>query len=138
MLRPRFGFVLALALAFGLLPAALPSAAPADEEARPYVVKVHADWCGTCRKIMPVWTRIEEEYGERVRLVVFDVTDRERLEVARRDAERDGLLEFFDAYKAKTGVIAVIDGATRQPIRVLKGETDFARYETEIERALGS
>ena len=103
--------------------------------ARPAVVKVHADWCGTCTRLNPVWDRIEAAYGDRAEVVLLDVTDKDRVEASRARAESLGLGEFFDAYKSKTGVIAVID-AKGETIAVLKGETDFTRYTTLLDAEL--
>ena len=34
----------------------------ADEcGAKPYVVKIHADWCGSCKALESVWERIETD-----------------------------------------------------------------------------
>ncbi len=83
----------------------------------------------------PTWDRIESEFGSRAQLAVLDVTDRESVESARAEAKRLGIESFFDAHKSRTGVIAVIDGATHEPIAVLKGELDFSKYEAAMEGA---
>jgi hypothetical protein len=83
---------------------------------------------------MPLWDRLGEEYGDSVRIVVFDVTDRKAVEQSIREAARLGLGEFFDAHKSKTGTIAVLDPATREPVAVFRGEMDFARYQTVLAR----
>ena len=125
--------LLSLAGLAGLLIAATALAgAPAE---RPYLVKVHADWCGTCTRLNPVWSRLDASYGDRVELVLLDVTDRDAVARSRATAERLGLVEFFDAHKSKTGVIAVLD-ASRQPVAVWKGETELAKYSDVIDATL--
>ncbi len=52
------GLALALGLAAVALLALGASAARADhheEVAKPMVVKIHADWCGTCTKLNTTW-----------------------------------------------------------------------------------
>lgn len=110
---------------------------PSHEPARPYIVKVHADWCGTCAMLEPTWRRIESEYRDRARLVVFDVTDRKRLAASRATAEVLGLEAFFDEYKSQTGTIAVLT-AQKQTVAVLRGELDLAAYREAVDAALGS
>lgn len=111
-------------------------AAPTEPDAqRPFVVKIHADWCGTCTRLAPTWTRIEQELGGRARLVVFDVSDRKTLGRSRELAEELGLGDFFERHRGGTGVIAVLDGATGEPVALHKGEADYAVYERAVEAA---
>lgn len=134
----RIAPALTAALAVLLLgPAALGGHHEAGEATdRPYLVKVHADWCGTCTRLGPVWERLEAAYGKRAQLVVFDVTDRDAVARSREAAERLGLVEFFDDHKSRTGTVAVL-GGDRKPVAVFKGETDFDRYAVALGRALG-
>lgn len=118
--------ILALALAG---PAA---AGPADQ---PVVVKIHADWCGTCTRLNPVWKELEAAYGDRSQWVVLDVTDRETLERARAEAQRLGLTDFFQAYKSRTGTIAVFSAGSHEPSRVLKGVVDREAYDAALHEA---
>ena len=136
MTRPsRLLFPLALA---GLAAVVLAGAAAAGSMAdRPTVVKVHADWCGTCTRLNPVWSRLQASYGERAELVLLDVTDRDAVARSRETAARLGITEFFDAHKAKTGVIAVLD-SSREPVVVWKGETDYQKYADVIDGQLKS
>lgn len=111
-------------------------AAPAEPDTRrPFVVKIHADWCGTCTRLAPTWTRIEQELGEKARVVVFDVTDRKSLGRARVSAEQLGLAEFFERHRGGTGVIAVLDGASGEPLALHKGQADFGLYERAVDEA---
>ncbi len=109
-------------------------AEPAADAAKPWVVKIHADWCPTCVRLMPTWERIE---AERARLVVFDVTDERTSLAAARQAEKLGLTEFFGAFGKRTGTIAVLDPDSARPVKVLKGETDLRAYEQAITAAGG-
>ena len=127
-----------LVLVAGLLVAiAFGSPAVSSETAQPLFVKVHADWCGTCTKLEPTWSALQEEFGGEATFVVLDVTDRAKLDRAQAEADQLGIEAFFAAYKAKTGTIGILDGKTGEPLAVMKGETNVARYREALERARG-
>ena len=131
--------ILALAVILAVVAPWAPVAAePAATEQTPIVVKIHADWCGTCRKLNPTWASLQQIYGDRVRFVVLDVSDRDALAQSMLEADRLGIRALFNAYRSRTGTIAVIDGRTLQAVEVLKGETDPARYAAAIARATES
>lgn len=109
----------------------------ADDASKPFVVKIHADWCGTCRRLEATLEALRERTGDDVRIVVLDVTDRESLALATAEADRLRIRAFFDAYKSKTGTVGILDGVTREPVSVLKGETDVAKYEAALATAEG-
>jgi thiol-disulfide isomerase/thioredoxin len=109
---------------------------PAEDT--PLVVKIHADWCGTCRALNPTWDQLQSKYGDSLRFVVLDVTNRSDVEAATAEADRLDIRAVFDAYKSKTGTIAVLNGRTHEVVEVLKGVTDATRYDSAIQRALES
>ena len=127
-----------LTVAIALLAA---TAAPAPVGAEPgptspFVVEIHADWCGTCTWLASTWAQIERDLGDRAHVVRFDVTDRDRLERSRAEAQRLGLAEFFESHKGSTGTIAVLDGSTREPLAIRKGDADFGVYRDAVDRAI--
>ena len=125
----------ALATAANGTPADAPQVSSADDPSRPFVVKIHADWCGTCVRLDPTIEALRESLGSRARIVVFDVTDKGTLARATTEADRLRLRAFFDQYKSKTGTVGVLHGATREPVSVFKGELDTAKYEAAVARA---
>jgi thiol-disulfide isomerase/thioredoxin len=128
---------LGLALALSAARAEAPVAA-GDDASQPFVVKIHADWCGTCQRLNPTWDELQSSLGGQARLVVFDVTDRAAVERSTEEADRLNLRSFFDAYKSKTGTVAVLHGVSREPVEVLKGETNAAVYVEAVARASGA
>jgi thiol-disulfide isomerase/thioredoxin len=125
-----------LVLATGLLlTIALGSPGFSNEAAQPVFVKVHADWCGTCTRLEPTWSALQEEFGGEATFVVLDVTNRDALERAQAEADRLGIGAFFAAHKARTGTIGILDGRTGEPFAVMKGETNVARYREAWARA---
>ncbi len=122
---------LAVALFCGLAAAAA-TAEPASAPPAPRLVKVHADWCGTCAALAPTWEQLVSELGDRVEPHVFDVTDRASLRETRLQAEALGLTDFLDAYRGKTGTIALI-GPDGRIVRTFKGELELAPYRAALE-----
>lgn len=99
----------------------------------PTIVKIHADWCGKCASIEPAWERVEEELGDDVRVVVFDVTDQETTRAAASRAEELGFETFFAANKARTGLVAVFPpGETEEPSKILVAEKKFDPYRDAV------
>ena len=59
------------------------TAAEAAGSGKPYVVKLHAQWCPVCRIGKGAWSEIEQAYAGRVHLLVLDFTDEATTEASR-------------------------------------------------------
>jgi thiol-disulfide isomerase/thioredoxin len=112
------------------------SAEEAARTGKPYVVKLHAQWCSVCMVTQNVWPQIAEAYTGRVNLVVFDFTDEAKTEASRAEAKRLGLEKFFDEYVGVSGPIVVLDGRTKEVTAEVSGSRDFAEYRAAIDQAL--
>lgn len=122
-------------------PAPTAPAISSEEAARsgkPYVVKIHAQWCAVCMATKRVWSEIQDAYANRVNLLVLDVTNRATSDASRAEARRLGLEQFFDEYAGGTGTILVLDGHSRTVTASINGSRDFAEYRTAIDAALNS
>ncbi len=115
-------------------------AAVTDDEAadasRPFVIKLHAQWCPKCMVTKDVWADVERAYAGRVNLLVLDFTDDARTEVSRAEAQRLGLEAVFDDYDGVTGAVLVLDGRTREVTADISGSRDFEEYRVAIDAAL--
>jgi thioredoxin family protein len=131
-------------LAFGLImyignPAPTVPAISAAEVAnptKPYVVKLHAQWCPVCMVTKGIWSQIEDTYSGRVNLVVLDFTTQANTDASSAEAKRLGLEEFFDEYAGATGMIVVLDGRTKEVTASINGSRDFAEYGAAIDGTL--
>ena len=112
------------------------SALEAAKVGKPYVVKLHAQWCAVCMITKDVWTQIEKSYAQRVNLVVLDFTTDANVAASRAEAARLGLTKFFDEYGGATGSIVVLDGRTKDVTASINGSRDFADYRVAIDAAL--
>ncbi|HEX5049077.1 MAG TPA: thioredoxin family protein [Gammaproteobacteria bacterium] len=133
----------ALAAAVGALYAtngapAVPSvsALEAANPTKPFVVKLHAQWCPICRITKGVWSDIAATYGDRVNLVVLDFTDETTTDASRAEAERLGLGSYFEDHSGWTGTISIVDGSTKEVTADIHGSRDFAEYRAAIDGAL--
>jgi thiol-disulfide isomerase/thioredoxin len=110
--------------------------ADAATSGKPYVVKLHAQWCPYCMITKGVWSQIEDTYRDRVNLVVLDFTNQENTEASRTEALRLGLDSFFEEYVGATGVVVVLDGRTKRVTAEIGGSRNFEEYRAAIDAAL--
>ena len=129
-----FGYVMYVRNPAPIVPAI--SAAEAANPSKPYVVKVHAQWCPVCMLTKGVWSQIEDMYSRRVNLVVLDFTNQANTAASRTEAKRLGLEKFFDEYAGATGTIVVLDGRTKEVTASINGSREFAEYRAAIDATL--
>jgi len=107
-------------------------------ESKPYVVKIHADWCASCRASESIWDRIKSDRQDEASTVTLDVSDRVAYTESQAAAERLGISEFFQEYRTRTGTIAVLDCMSRKPVAIMNTERDFEKIREAIVRAGGA
>lgn len=112
------------------------ASADATTAGKPYVVKLHAQWCVYCLATKDEWQQIEKAYAGRVNLVVLDFTNEAKTNASRAEAARLGLKEFYDEYEGATGMIVVLDSRTRRVRAEIIGSRDFDAYRAAIDAAL--
>ena len=112
------------------------SAVEAANTSRPYVVKLHAQWCPICMLTKKVWSQIEVAYSGRANFVVFDFTNQTTTDGSRAEAKRLGLEKFFDDNVGATGTVAVLDGRTKEEAASIHGIRGFDEYRAAIDASL--
>jgi thiol-disulfide isomerase/thioredoxin len=115
--------------------AAMSEDAPEGCSGKPYVVKIHADWCGNCKALKSVWQRIETDLRDQATIVTLDVSDRVAYLESQATAERLDISEFFQEYRSRTGTIAVLDCKSHEPVVIMSAERDFEKYREAVARA---
>jgi len=111
------------------------SATEASNPSKPFVVKLHSQWCHLCLITTSVWSQIEQEYGGRANFLVLDFTDDQTTDASKAAAERVGLGRVFEE-SGSTGVVLVVDGRTKEVTASIAGSRDVAEYRTAIDAAL--
>jgi thiol-disulfide isomerase/thioredoxin len=112
------------------------SAVEAANTSKPYVVKLHAQWCPICMLTKTVWSQVEVAYSGRANFVVFDFTNQATTDRSRAEAKRLGLEKFFDDNAGGTGTIAVLDGRTKEEAASIHGIRGFDEYRAAIDAGL--
>ena len=112
------------------------SAAAAADPSRPYIVKLHAQWCPICLVTKDVWSELAAEYEGRANLVVFDFTDEASTSASEAEAGRLGLGAFFAEHVGMSGAIAVVDGGSHELTALIGGNRSPAEYRAAIDASL--
>ena len=112
------------------------SSVEAVNPGKPYVVKLHAQWCPICMLTKGVWSQIESTYSGRVNLLVLDFTNQATTDASGTEAKRLGLKKLFDDYSGTTGTIVVVDGRSKAVTASINGSRDFAEYRAAIDATL--
>jgi thiol-disulfide isomerase/thioredoxin len=117
---------------------AVPALLRDDQDVRPYLVKLHARWCPVCMMTKDVWTALEQNYGSRLRLVVFDFTTEATTENSRAVARQLNLESLFDEYRGETGTVLVVNGSSKAVEHSLHGNLEWADYAAVIDAVLAA
>ncbi len=136
-----FATLLVIISLLALAPLSAAETRQAPPEIRLYVVKIHADWCPRCRHMGDVLERVAREYGNDIRFVVLDVTDRKSTAQAQKTAEALGISDWFREYKTVTSMVALIVPPDNRKgpkvVTMLFNKADPADYTSAINKALG-
>jgi hypothetical protein len=103
---------------------------------RPYIIKLHAQWCPICMVTKGVWSQIERAYADKANLIVWDFTDEKTTAASRTDAARLGLGDAFEEYQGATGLMIVVDSRSGKVAGEVGGVESFATYRSAIDQLL--
>lgn len=116
-------------------------ACTAAEMQRPKVIaiKFHADWCGYCKAMGPVFEEMQAKYDQQP--VLFIELDQTR-EFDRRQAaymaHALGLDSVWDEHGGKTGFVLLIDATTKRVVQRLSHEQSLKQMGAALEQAVDS
>ena len=119
-----------------LMPVAAADAGPAQPEIM--AVKFHADWCGSCKRMGPIFEDLRNKYdGKPVLFVELDLTNG----TTRSQAEYlASALGFGDVYAQNqgTGFILLLDGTSRKQLAKLTADQNIKAMGAKIVEELES
>ena len=118
--------LLILTLALGALGLRAPQdVRPAMYDDGPEIIaiKFHADWCGYCKAMGPVFDELQAKYDQQpVLFVEFDQTREFNRRQSQYLASALGLEKVWDEHGGKTGFVLLIDAETNKIIERLGHE----------------
>jgi len=106
-----------------------------NQENKPMVVVVYADWCPLCQALKPTLARINEEYKGRIRFVRLDVTDSATTAKSKMLARSLGLEQFFKENQAITSLVIIQSPGGHEVFRAIH-DNDFQHYAKALDQQL--
>jgi thiol-disulfide isomerase/thioredoxin len=107
-----------------------------ESSAKPIVIKLHAQWCYICRGTKGAWEEVVEAYRDRAHLLVFDFTNSETTAASEAEARRLKLDRVFEEYWGASGLVLVVDSATREAVSEVGGFVKADAYRSAIDAFL--
>ena len=107
-------------------------------QGKPLVVRIHADWCSACKATHGTIDDLQRAYAGKVNFIQFDVTNAKTAAVARAKAEKLGLAKFYNAVKAQTSTVAVINPKSGKVDATFYNDGNLKDYEGAINHVLKS
>ena len=121
-----------------LLPATFAGASTAPASPETLAVKFHADWCGSCKRMGPVFEDLRNKYdGQPVLFVELDLTNGTTRAQAEYLATALGFGEVYAANQG-TGFILLLDATSRQTLAKLTADQDIKAMGRQIVAQLES
>jgi thiol-disulfide isomerase/thioredoxin len=102
-------------------------------QGKPVIVDIYASWCPGCRNIAPTLQGLKTRYQDKANFVVFDVSDRKTTAEAAAMAKKLGLTSFFNANKASTSTVAIIDPASGKVLKQFRNNANANDYAAIID-----
>lgn len=131
--------VLLLAFAATGMSAGQQTRAAADEGPKIIAIKFHADWCGYCKAMGPVFEELQAKYD---RLPVLYVTFEQTREFGRRQsrylADAMGLNDTWAENGGKTGFVLLIDARSKRIVNRLSHKQTLKQMGAALQAAVES
>lgn len=105
-------------------------------QGKPLVIRIHADWCAACKATRGTIDELRQAYAGKINFIVFDVTNAKTAAAARTQAEKLGLVKFYDAAKAQTSAVGVINPKDGKVYATFYNDGKLKDYEGAINSVL--
>jgi thiol-disulfide isomerase/thioredoxin len=97
-------------------------------QGKPVVVDIYASWCPGCKNIAPTLAQLRRQYAGKANFVMLDVSDSKKTQSSMKTAAKLGLTSFFNANKAQTATVAIIDPATGKVTQQFRNNAELNAY----------
>jgi len=102
-------------------------------------LKFHADWCGSCKAMGPVFTDLANKFDDQpVLFVELDLTNTTTHRQAEYMAAALGVGELWPEYGEKTGFILLIDQETKRVVATLTRDMDIKQMGAALTEAVAA
>ncbi len=105
-------------------------------QGKPVVVRIHADWCPACKATQSTIDDLKQAYAGKINFVQFDVTNAKTAANSEAQAQKLGLEKFYNASKAATSTVAVIDPKNGKIYATLYNDGTLQDYKVAVNDAL--
>jgi thiol-disulfide isomerase/thioredoxin len=105
-------------------------------QGKPVVVRIHADWCPACKATQSTINQLKRSYAGKIHFVQFNVTNAKTAAASQAEAQKLGLEKFYDAAKAATSTVAVIDPKDGKVYATFYNDSKIGDYQRAIDAAL--
>ncbi len=114
-----------------------PSASPKIPDV--IAVRIHADWCGACKKLTPVYSALKEQSNDQpILFVTLDMTDDATRQQAEYLAGVLGLDRLWFKQARKTGSVVLLDGKRKRVVSTMEAPHDLKSMEAALRKAIAS
>jgi thiol-disulfide isomerase/thioredoxin len=105
-------------------------------QGKPVVVRIHADWCPACEATQATIDDLKQAYARKINFVQFDLTNANTAATSQAGAQKLGLGKFYDASKAATSTVAVIDPKDGKIYATLYNDSCLEDYKRAVNEVL--
>ena len=105
-------------------------------QGKPVVVRIHADWCPACKATQATIDDLKQAYAGKINFVQFDLTNANTAATSQAEAQKLGLGKFYDASKAATSTVAVIDPKDGKIYATLYNDNSLEDYKRAVNEVL--
>ena len=110
---------------------------PMMQEQEVFVLKFHADWCGKCKSLNPIYDAAAKEFAEKpVGFVILDVTNKEKRAESAQKMKELGLEDVWSKHEGRNGFMLVVDAETKASVKKLNAGTTKEQASEAITKAL--
>ena len=100
-------------------------------------VRIHADWCGTCRKLDPMYSKLMKRSADLpVLFVTFDMTSKATARQAEYLAGLLNLEQVWSRHCRKAGTIVLVDPERKQVVSSILGDGSLKDAEAKLREAV--